>query len=111
MSESACSSDIQYCQTFSTSLLDVYKLIQVIGDRKCLFRPICQSAFGNDSMHLTVRQNVCDYLIKNQNRFEESMEGGTNIKHYIFKMVMDDEWRIEGTCNILRTLKYTNTGL
>ena len=74
MSESACSSDIQYCQTFSTSLLDIYKLIQVAGDGNCLFRAICQSAFGSDSMHLTVRQNVCDHLIKNQNRFEEAME-------------------------------------
>ena len=92
MSESACSSDIQYCQTFSTSLLDIYKLIQVVGDGNCLFRAICQSAFGSDSMHLTVRQNVCDHLIKNQNRFEEAMEEGTDIKDDISKMLIDGEW-------------------
>ena len=53
---------------------------------------ICQSAFGSDLMHLTVRQNVCDYLIKNQNRFEEAIEEGTDIKDYISKMLMNDEW-------------------
>ena len=92
MSESACSSDIQYCQTFSTSLLDIYKLIQVVGDGNCLFRAVCQSAFGSDTMHLTVWQNVCDHLIKNQNRFEEAMEEGTDIKDYISKMLIDGEW-------------------
>ena len=92
MSESACSSDIQYFQTFSTSLLDIYKLIQVVGDGNCLFRAICQSAFGSDSMHLTFRQNMCDHLIKNQNRFEEAMEEGTDIKDYISKMLIDGEW-------------------
>ena len=45
MSENECSSDIQYCQTFSTSLIDIYKLIQVVGDGNCLFRAICQSVF------------------------------------------------------------------
>ena len=43
-------------------------------------------------MHLTVRQNVCDHLIKNQNRFEEAMEEGTDIKDYISKMLIDGEW-------------------
>ena len=42
-------------------------------------------------MHLTVRQNVCDHLIKNQNRFEETMEGGIDIKDYISKMLIDGE--------------------
>ena len=92
MSESVCSSEIQYCQTVSTSLLDIYKLIQVVGDGNCLFRAIWQSAFGSDSMHLTVRQNVSNHLIKNQNRFEEAMEEGTDIKDYISKMLIDEEW-------------------
>ena len=43
-------------------------------------------------MHLIVSQNVCDYLIKNQNRFEEAMEEGTDIKDCISKMLMDDQW-------------------
>ena len=43
-------------------------------------------------MHLTVRQNVCDYLIKKQNKFEEAMEEGTDIKDYISKKLMDGEW-------------------
>ena len=92
MSEGVSSSDIQYCQTFSTSLLDINKLIQVIGDGNCLFRATCQSAFGSDYINLTVRQNVCDYLIKNQNRFEDAIEESTDIKDYISKMLMDYEW-------------------
>ena len=43
-------------------------------------------------MHLTVRQNVCDHLIKNHNRFEDAMEEGTDIKDYISKMLIDGEW-------------------
>ena len=92
MSESAYSSDIQYCQTFSTFLLDIYVLIQVVGDGNCLFGAICQSAFRSDLMHLIIRQNVCDYLIKNQNRFEEVVEEGIDIKDYFSKMLMDSEW-------------------
>ena len=41
---------------------------------------------------MTVRQNVCDHLIKNQNIFEETMEKGTEIKDYIYKMLIDGEW-------------------
>ena len=67
-------------KNFSASSFNIYKLIQVFGDGNCIFRTICQSAFGSDSMHLTVRQNVCDYPIKNQNRFEETKEKGTDIK-------------------------------
>ena len=43
-------------------------------------------------MYLTVRQNVCDYLIKNQNRLEGVKNEGTDIKDYISKMLMDGEW-------------------
>ena len=46
----------------------------------------------DNSMNLTVRQKVFDYLIKNQNRFDEVMDEGTDIKDYIFKMLMDGEW-------------------
>ena len=35
---------------------------------------------------------MCDHLIKNQNRFEEAMEEGTDIKDYISKMLIDGEW-------------------
>ena len=43
-------------------------------------------------MHLNVRQNIYDYLIKIQNRFEKAMKEGTDIKDYISKMLMDGEW-------------------
>ena len=36
-SESACSSDLSYHQSFSTSLLDLFKFGRIQGDGKCLF--------------------------------------------------------------------------
>ena len=67
-------------------------LILIVGDGNCIFRESCQSAFGSDSLHLTVWQNVCDYLIKNQKRFEEAIEEGTDIKDHISEMLMDGKW-------------------
>ena len=57
-----------------------------------IFREISQSAFKSDSLHLTIRQNAYDNLIKNQNNYEEAIEEGTDIKDYISKMLMDNEW-------------------
>ena len=37
ISESACSSDLSYHQSFSTSLLDLFKLGRTQGDGNCLF--------------------------------------------------------------------------
>ena len=42
-------------------------------------------------MLLNARQNVCDYFIKNQDRFEVAMKEGTDIKDYISKMLIDGE--------------------
>ena len=36
-SESACSSDLSYHQSFSTSLLDLFKFGRIQGDGNCLF--------------------------------------------------------------------------
>ena len=43
-----------------------------VGDY--LFRALWKSIFGDDSMHLTVRQNICDYIIQNRARFKDFME-------------------------------------
>ena len=48
--ESACSSDLSYHQSFSTSLLDFFKLGRIQGDGNCLFRALCKLAFGDDSL-------------------------------------------------------------
>ena len=58
ISESACSS------RFLTSLLDLYNLKRVRGDGNWLFKALYLAAFGDDSVHLFVRQYVWDYLIQ-----------------------------------------------
>ena len=64
ISESACSSDLSFHQDFSTSLLDLFNLKRVRGDGNWVIRALCLAAFGDDSVHLFVRQNVWDYLIQ-----------------------------------------------
>ena len=66
ISESAWSSNLSFHQDFSTSLLDLYNLKRVRGDGNWLFRALCLAAFGNDSVHLFVRQYVWDYLIQHK---------------------------------------------
>ena len=66
ISESACSSDLSFHQDFSTSLLDLYKLKRVRGDGNWLFRAFFLAAFGDDSVHLLIRQYVWDYLIQHK---------------------------------------------
>ena len=74
ISESACSSDLSYHQSFSTSLLDLFKLGRIQGDGNCLFRALCKFAFGDYSFHIVVKQIICYYMIHNRNRFEQYME-------------------------------------
>ena len=64
ISERACSSDLSFHQDFSTSLLDLYNLKRVRGDGNWLFKILCLEAFGDNSVHLFVRQYVWDYLIQ-----------------------------------------------
>ena len=66
VSESACSSDLSFHQDFSTSLLDLYNLKRVRGDENWLFSALCLAAFGDDSVHLFVRQYVWDDLIQHK---------------------------------------------
>ena len=64
ISESTFSPDLSFHQDFSTSLLDLYNLKRVRGDGNWLFRALCLAAFGDDSVHLFVRQYIWDYLIQ-----------------------------------------------
>ena len=91
ISESAYSSDLSYHQSFSTSLLDLFKFGMIQGDGSCIFRALCKLAFRDDSLHLVVKQIVCDYMIHNRNRFEQYMEN-TTIDQYICKMLLNGEW-------------------
>ena len=66
ISERACSSDLSFYQDFSTTLLYLYNLKRVRGDGNWLFRALYLTAFGDDSVHLFVRQYVWDYLIQHK---------------------------------------------
>ena len=92
ISESACSSDISFHQDFSTSLLDLYNLKRVRGDGNWLFSALCLAVFGDDSVHLFVRQYVWDYLIQHKKRFAQYMDEEITIDQYITKMMMEGEW-------------------
>ena len=43
-------------------------------------------------MHLTVRQNICDYIIQNRARFKDFMEDDVDVTEYTAKMLLDGEW-------------------
>ncbi|BGP03326.1 hypothetical protein RTBOTA2_006119 [Rhodotorula toruloides] len=53
----------------------------VLGDGNCLFRALSDQLYGSPSMHLAIRQEVCDYLSSHPDRFrlfvdEDSVPGG-----------------------------------
>ena len=50
------------------------------------------NTFGNDSMHLAIRQHVCDFIIQHSARFKDFMEENVNVNNYIAKMLLDGEW-------------------
>ena len=83
VSESEGSSETPYCHTFSTSLMDIFKLIRVEGDGNCLFIALWMSTFGDNSMHLMIRQHVCDYIIQHSAKFKDFMEDNEKINDYI----------------------------
>ena len=62
------------------------------GDGNCLFIALLKSTFGDDSMHLTVRQNIYDYIIQNRARFKDFMEDDVDVTEYIAKILLDGEW-------------------
>ena len=62
------------------------------GDGNCLFRALWKSTFCDDCMHLTVRQNICDYIIQNRARFKDFMEDDVDVTEYIAKRRLDGEW-------------------
>ena len=91
ISKSACSSDLSFHQDFSTSLLDLYNLKRVRGDGNWLFRALCLATFGDDSVHLFVRQYVWDYL--KQHLKNCTIYGWWNDYRSVYcKILMEGEW-------------------
>ena len=104
ISESACSSDLSFHQHFSTSLLDLYNLKIVRGDGNWLFSALCLAAFGDDSVHIFVRQYVWDYHMQHNKRFAQYMDEEMAIDQYIAKMMMEvSGWSLRDSC-FLRNL-------
>ena len=50
------------------------------------------TAFGDDLVHLFVRQYVWDYFIQHKKRFAQYMDEEMTIDQYIAKMMMEGEW-------------------
>ncbi|CAF0910856.1 unnamed protein product [Adineta steineri] len=48
-----------------------FTIKRVQEDGACLFRAVSDQVFGDEEMHLTVRQNCMDYIVKNADFFRE----------------------------------------
>ena len=60
--ESECSQSDEDEQSYNTSILDVFKEIEISGDGNWLFRALSLGAFGDQEYHLTVWDMVWDYI-------------------------------------------------
>ena len=104
--------NLSYHQSFSISLLDLFKFWRNQRDGNCLFRAQCKLAFGDDSFHLLVRQIVWDYMIKIRDLFEQYMEEDTTIDQYISKILLDGKWgRHAEYCCLLWDIWCSNTNV
>ena len=67
--ESECSQSDEDEESYNTSILDVFKEIEIRGDGNWLFR-----AFGDQEYHLTVREMIWDYIDTNRNNSKEFID-------------------------------------
>ena len=72
--ESECSQSDEDEESYNTSILDVFKEIEIRGDDNWLFRALSLGAFGDQEYHLIVREMVWDYIDTNRNRFKEFID-------------------------------------
>ena len=63
-SENAFSSDISFQQEYIISIIYLYNIYKIEGDRNCFLRALWNFAFGNYLKHLIIRQYLRDYRIK-----------------------------------------------
>ena len=56
-------------ENYNTSILDVFKEIEISGNGNWLFRALSSGTFGDQEYHLIVREVVWDYIDTNRNRF------------------------------------------
>ncbi|GJN93927.1 hypothetical protein Rhopal_006986-T1 [Rhodotorula paludigena] len=53
----------------------------ILGDGNCLFRALSDQLYGSPSMHLAIRNEICDYLASHPDKYrlfvdEDSVKGG-----------------------------------
>ena len=85
--ESECSQSDEDEESYNTSILDVFKEIEIRGDGNWLFR-----AFIDQEYHLTVREMIWDYINTNRNRFKEFID--QEMDSYIENMIKSRTWRV-----------------
>ena len=88
--ESECSQSDEDEESYNTSILDVFKEIEIRGDGHCLFRALSLGAFGYQEYHLTVREMAWDYIDTNRNRFKKIID--QEMDSYIVNMRKSRTW-------------------
>ena len=56
-------------------------VVSVAGDGNCLFRSVAHQVYGDDELHVLVRQKCMDYMEANADFFSQFIEGGIETFH------------------------------
>ena len=88
--ESECSQSDKDGESYNTSILDVFKEIEIRGGGNWLFRALSLGAFVDQEYQLTVREMVWDYIDTNRNRFKEFID--QEIDCYIVNIRKSRTW-------------------
>merc|ERR1712110_643828 len=60
-----------------------FDLHLVCEDGSCMFRSIAHQVYGDESFHLEVRRQCCDYMLKNADYYQNFLGSDENILDYI----------------------------
>ena len=88
--ESECSQSDEDEESYNTSILDVFKEIEIRGEGNWLFRALSLREFGDQLYHLTVREMVWYYIDTNRNRLKEFID--REMDSYIVNMRISMTW-------------------
>ena len=88
--ESECSQSDEDEENYNTSILDVFKEIEIREYGNWLFRALSLGAFGDQEYHLTVSEMVWHYIDTNRNKFKEFID--QEMDSYIVNMRKSRTW-------------------
>ena len=76
------------------SLLNSFTRKKIKGDGNCLFRAILYSLFQSDKEHADLRNDVCDYMLKNSRHFKHYIDEETegSFENYVNRMRDSRRW-------------------